>query len=222
MQKLNVLFEGIEYSLYYADDAVADTVKRTGQFMNHADLAAIKNNVTNFNFVLDVGGNLGQYSFFFKNVCNSEKVIAFDPFPPMVELFKLNNPDIEIHQVALSNKRDILRFYDPAALGNNTGVGQVHENGNLVVQAYTLDSYNFQGVTLIKIDVEGHELEVLEGAVDTLRRCKPSILLEHHSKWPGVREREVDFNKFYEYIPQGYKHIKISEENYLFIYEGII
>jgi len=218
MQKLNAIFENIEYSLYYAEDAVADTVKRTGQFMNHEDLTSIKANVKNFNFVLDIGGNLGQYSFFFKHICNAKKVIAFEPHLPMVNLFKLNNPDIEIHQVALSNKQDTLRFFDPAMLGNNTGVGQIHAHGNLIVQAHTLDSYNFEEVTLIKIDVEGHELEVLEGSVNTINKSKPSILLEHHSHWPGIRNHEVEFNKFYQYLPSGYTHTKISTENYLFEY----
>jgi FkbM family methyltransferase len=48
----------------------------------------------------------------------------------------------------------------------------------LPVQVETIDSYNFQDVGFIKIDVEGYEKFVLEGAVDTIARCRPTIQLE--------------------------------------------
>jgi hypothetical protein len=46
------------------------------------------------------------------------------------------------------------------------------------VQVETIDSYLFQDVGFIKIDVEGYEKFVLEGAVDTIKRCRPTIQLE--------------------------------------------
>lgn len=46
------------------------------------------------------------------------------------------------------------------------------------VQVETIDSYNFQDVGFIKIDVEGYEKFVLEGAVDTIARCRPTLQLE--------------------------------------------
>ena len=48
----------------------------------------------------------------------------------------------------------------------------------LPVQVNTIDSYNFQDVGFIKIDVEGYEKFVLEGALDTIKRCRPTIQLE--------------------------------------------
>jgi FkbM family methyltransferase len=44
----------------------------------------------------------------------------------------------------------------------------------------TVDHFNFNDVGLIKIDVEGMELKVLSGAVETLQRCRPVVLFEHH------------------------------------------
>jgi FkbM family methyltransferase len=46
------------------------------------------------------------------------------------------------------------------------------------VQVETIDSYNFQDVGFIKIDVEGYEKFVLEGALDTIKRCRPTLQLE--------------------------------------------
>jgi hypothetical protein len=63
-----------------------------------------------------------------------------------------------------------------------------------VVRVATLDSFDLHGVGLIKIDVEGAELGVLEGAVETLRRFRPLLLVEieqrhHRAPIGGVFER---------------------------------
>jgi hypothetical protein len=46
------------------------------------------------------------------------------------------------------------------------------------VQVETIDSYQFQDVGFIKIDVEGYEKFVLEGAIQTIQRCRPTLQLE--------------------------------------------
>ncbi len=57
------------------------------------------------------------------------------------------------------------------------------------VKTRSLDSFAFQDVGLIKIDVEGHELAVLDGARDTLRRCLPWLIVEAMGDQPArVRE----------------------------------
>jgi FkbM family methyltransferase len=58
------------------------------------------------------------------------------------------------------------------AQGRNT------HNPTQTAEQRTLDSFNFQDVDLIKIDVEGTELFVLQGAVDTIRRCQPVVQVE--------------------------------------------
>lgn len=50
----------------------------------------------------------------------------------------------------------------------------------------TIDSYDFKDVALIKIDVEGMELEVLAGARETIIRSMPKIIVE---SWPGGQNR---------------------------------
>ncbi len=56
--------------------------------------------------------------------------------------------------------------------------GRNTNNPTQTAEQRTLDSFNFQDVDLIKIDVEGSELFVLEGAVDTIRRCQPVVQVE--------------------------------------------
>ena len=91
-----------------------------------------------------------------------------------------------VHEVAATNRNegtiDILDHTDHG--GHNHVVldsenYQLRPSQNLVpVPARTLDSYNFKDVNAIKIDVEGSELLVMQGAKDTIERCRPSVQVE--------------------------------------------
>ena len=93
---------------------------------------------------------------------------------------------INIHEVAATNRNegtiDILDHTDHG--GHNHVVldsdnVKLRESQNLVpVPARTLDSYNYEVVDCIKIDVEGSELLVMQGAKDTIDRCRPSVQVE--------------------------------------------
>jgi FkbM family methyltransferase len=129
---------------------------------------------------LDVGANIGFMSM---ALASRYPVIAFEP---QLELFRLleNNvygKSVECHNVALGSGNGIahmpiIRYGDR---GNYGGVPIVKKSfGTREVLLRTLDSYNFENVGLIKIDVEGYELDVLRGAVNTITRCSPTLYVE--------------------------------------------
>jgi|TARA_Y100000389_G_scaffold42535_1_gene37241 FkbM family methyltransferase len=94
--------------------------------------------------------------------------------------------NITVHEVAATNRNegtiDILDHTDHG--GHNHVVldsdnVKLRDSQNLVpVPARTIDSYNFEDVDCIKIDVEGSELLVMQGAKDTIDRCRPSVQVE--------------------------------------------
>jgi FkbM family methyltransferase len=94
--------------------------------------------------------------------------------------------NITVHEVALSNSNtgniDILDHTDHG--GHNHVVIdstdlKLRPSQQLVkVPVRTIDSYNFESVDAIKIDVEGSELLVIQGAKDTIDRCRPSVQVE--------------------------------------------
>ena len=94
--------------------------------------------------------------------------------------------NITVHEVAATNRNegtiDILDHTDHG--GHNHVVldsdkVKLRDSQNLVpVPARTIDSYNFLDVDAIKIDVEGSELLVMQGAEDTIKRCRPSVQVE--------------------------------------------
>ena len=94
--------------------------------------------------------------------------------------------NITVHEVAATNRNegtiDILDHTDHG--GHNHVVldsdnVKLRDSQNLVpAPARTIDSYNFEDVDCIKIDVEGSELLVMQGAKDTIDRCRPSVQVE--------------------------------------------
>lgn len=92
--------------------------------------------------------------------------------------------DITVHEVALTNKNTgSIGIQDhPEHGGHNFAVydeKQIKKTEHVVqVPCRTIDSYLFEDVDVIKIDVEGSELMVMEGAIDTITRCRPSVQVE--------------------------------------------
>ena len=129
----------------------------------------------------DIGANFGYYSVFLgaKKHC---KVHAFEPNPSVcqrliknVELNRLDN--VKVHRLGLSDQR---RTAGLSVRGHNSGLTQVTEGNE--IELSTLDEFcaehDIQQIDLMKIDVEGHEDRVIRGGLDTLRKFRPTILLE--------------------------------------------
>lgn len=127
--------------------------------------------------VLDVGANIGCVSQAL--IAAGKQVVAFEPQPAIYELLVKNCPKATCINAALGSKIGKARMplVDYSKRGNFGGLG-IPQGGDLSVDLLTLDSFNYQNVSLIKIDVEGYEEEVLRGAVETIERCKPIIYLE--------------------------------------------
>jgi hypothetical protein len=92
---------------------------------------------------------------------------------------KLNCPAADCRNHALGDVETSLQMpaVDYSKRGNFGGLG-IGMGTGLRVKVLTLDSLAFENVSVMKVDVEGFEENVLRGAVDTIRRCRPLIYLE--------------------------------------------
>lgn len=134
--------------------------------------------------VVDIGANTGLYAYAFGR---TSPVEAFEPLPDPARLLHAlatTLPRLRVHQVALSCRSGTATLYVPrgddgsliSELARFTPVEGPHETA--VVPLRTLDEYALGNLGLIKIDVEGHELSVLEGARETIARERPVLLVE--------------------------------------------
>ena len=137
--------------------------------------------------LIDIGANLGNHSKFFIDELGLD-VYAFEPCKRNFDLLKVNAPKAVCFNLALSNKPGFSKLitYD-SCLGNNTlqniwthkpewGEGMSEEE----VAVTTLDHFHFSSIDAIKIDVEGSELRVLQGAMATIKLHSPIIWIELH------------------------------------------
>jgi FkbM family methyltransferase len=146
---------------------------------------------------LDVGANQGLFLGDFLEVAPKGHHIAYEPIPALASALAVRFPDIEIRQRALSNHDGSETFshvLDPECEPYSGLSGTFAHSGFqtelLSVPTERLDDHLPEGwlPSFIKIDVEGAEHLVLEGAVATLLNAKPVVALEHG--WNGGVEAD--------------------------------
>jgi FkbM family methyltransferase len=156
--------------------------------------------------VWDVGANIGIWSLFLTSQCSANTEIrCYEPDPQNLELLKTNmlrnNIDHwSIRAVALSNRNGVGTFYSDPVSG---ATGSLEQESNFAgkhfdaareeytVSLTTIDSEIASGVNppqFIKIDVEGHELEVLQGAKETIRKYRPVLIFETTRNHSGIAD----------------------------------
>ena len=141
--------------------------------------------------ILDIGANIGYNTMMFSDY---GPVVSFEPmFHKIVELNVKSNAlryDVQIIPCALSDEKMVSKIYVPSrGCESNTLVNYGGTSFNLEddMRGESVDAYCerlddiYTGIpSFIKIDVEGHELKVLKGAEQTLRKHKPTVLIEIH------------------------------------------
>ncbi len=159
---------------------------------------------------IDIGANIGVFTYALSKLYPI--VEAFEINPYLIENLRKSFPSrVHLHQVGLSNRKSESTFYLPILRGrpllgwgsletSATGIGDSHEE--IQVSVTTLDSFAFEDIGFIKIDVEGHELLTLEGAKETIARCRPDVLIE-------IQDSNVEAVRSF-FASRGYREIDLA------------
>jgi FkbM family methyltransferase len=140
---------------------------------------------------IDVGAKLGMYTYRIRD--HSSEVIAFEPIPMfnrvLRAVFEGNRGRVEPY--AVSDQRGPAKLRLPYGHDGTPKFGRstidasncfdpeiIARTDELEVETRRIDDYDFADVGFIKIDVEGHELAVLDGAAATVARHTPNLLIE--------------------------------------------
>lgn len=143
-------------------------------------------------WVIDVGANIGFYTLRLAELVGPEgRVLAFEPIPANFELLAANCGfrgcrNVTLFNVAASRSTGLVRMEVPtwgsAGMTNpyRARITAAGSAGNqYAALAVAIDSLQIPArVSLVKIDVEGHELEVVHGMKDLIARHRPALLIE--------------------------------------------
>jgi len=141
---------------------------------------------------VDGGANVGYMTCLMAQACGPNgEVHAFEPHPRILERLRRNiaalpqpRADVVVHARALSRHSGSAVLQEPEGFAENQGRAFLGSNGSggLDVETTTLDEhFPATRVQLLKLDVEGHELEVLEGARSLLQeRRLTTVIFEAH------------------------------------------
>jgi FkbM family methyltransferase len=209
-------------------DVVANTIKNNGVFEKEVVDLAFKY-IKEDTAVLDLGSNFGQMSILFsQKVGLKGKVYAFDADDFVYEILQKN---IEANNKtgviiptfgAIHNKEnEILYFPDQdferfGAYGSY-GIDYSSEVGR-AIRSITIDSLNIpEPISFMKIDIQGGDLQAMQGAVKTIEKNKMPILFEYEYHFED--DYNLSFQEYVDFVREiGYVFKKvINGHNYLII-----
>lgn len=143
-------------------------------------------------FIIDCGANIGMSVLYFSKLFPNSKIVAFEANPHAFRLLEKNVRDnrldkVELHNRALYHKETEISFY----IGDNVGtlIGSINQNRGgsteMKIQTKVLSDYlkNFETVDLVKMDVEGAELNIISDLFETgsINKVKEYIIEYHHN-----------------------------------------
>lgn len=146
---------------------------------------------------MDIGANVGNHTVFFSRFCNFDEVWAYEPDPGSFELLKENvakntSRTVRLFNVAIGEKKGTVKMTDNR---DNPCINKVVKGkGDTKILPITTNLK----VALMKIDVEGMEIEVVRGAYDVIDRERPELFIEHHG----------DFDDILKELPKGYRFVR--------------
>lgn len=150
---------------------------------------------------LDVGANIGHYSRMFASaVGDGGSVIAVEPVEENLRLLRKNVEEFSCVTIApfAAGRTEGTATFHLHRSGDQGSLKPVPSKGTRIVAVRTLDEIagGMKTCDLVKIDVEGAEFDVLEGARGLLREHKPALLFEYIQETvdrlvlPGIAETE--------------------------------
>jgi FkbM family methyltransferase len=149
---------------------------------------------------LDIGAHCGTWTVSLSKVF--KKVYSFEPNPTVYNVLCANlalrgQQNVFTSRKALSSAQGVAKYFFRSDDGGGNGIENLNpiidsQVPSCTVKTATLDQWvcgerESLPIKFIKIDVEGHELDVLRGAVQTIERFKPAIVLE---SWHEFREQD--------------------------------
>ncbi|MDB4860045.1 FkbM family methyltransferase [Alphaproteobacteria bacterium] len=185
-----------KYKNYYLpedDEHYLDYFKKFDHYQEAQRNRALAQ-ISNWRVALDIGANIGLWARELSNFF--DHTICFEPNSKCIKYLEknVNINRSKIYNVGVGSENKQMNLFTPINSGGSSFINETvigfNKDGSKIygefsksvfkqpTQIVTIDSYNFNNVDFIKIDVQGFELEVLQGAFKTLIENNPVICIE--------------------------------------------
>lgn len=193
------------------DKEIIASVRNTGdrsvaaEIFNHREYKLSEEAIINAEHtIIDVGAHIGLFSLYCRALNEKVKIIALEPEPENFALLKDNleandTENIEIEKVALSKKasKQLLKLDEQDRLNNYLIVKEdLKKARSVLVNTDTFSEickkYNIDRISLLKMDIEGGEYDVLKSLTHNDFNKIESVILEYHEdKKQNHKELEI-------------------------------
>lgn len=203
----------------YPIDIIQSEIVDKWKFFEEDILRELQRYIKKNAVILDIGANIGNHSVYWAVRSNAKRIYSFEPIKDTFKILKKNveinelSEKIKIFNIGLSDKK----INGSVSLYVQNNIGGIHvkqnENGTLLLEKLDNIKIAEDVVDFVKIDVEGHEFQVLQGAEETLKKYKPTIFVEI---FPDNKQKVHEF-----LINLGYRLEKsFTSDNYLYLFDG--
>lgn len=188
LEKLN--YDVLHRDVWSNDLCMSDKIRRNVIWEEKVVMAII-DNARPFSTILDIGSHIGLTALTVNMLSSNNKIICFEPFHNSFELLNHNTQGIsnittenygfsdEPREVQMIERKDypcMNEIYNNKKLYSDD---YNHDKKKEVCQFYCLDSLDpMEPISVVKIDVESHEYEVLKGGLNFLEKFQPVIIIE--------------------------------------------
>ena len=188
------LFNGLRFRAY--PDSHASSAVMYTRIPDSRDILYLRKHIREGTLV-DVGANVGLVTLLLAD--SVQHAMLFEPNHVAAERARenlvLNHLKFEVHELALSDRSGTVEFEDEGGVStcNRTVVGFSTSAPTRMVQCVQLDEFLAQHplpypISVVKIDVEGHENQVLAGMMECLRHSRPRLVMFEYLQRTNLRE----------------------------------
>ncbi|MBA2372036.1 MAG: FkbM family methyltransferase [Chloroflexi bacterium] len=194
-----------------------------GGFYEKLEIDAFVHLAARSRTILDVGGNLGLYACLGARELPADgRLVTFEPVPDNLAYLRRNlaqnsgGARVVVEESAVGAREDQITIHlsaDSVGTHSASAANVARSTGQVTVPMTTIDAYvashGLQSVDVLKVDVEGYDLAVLQGATETLR-LGPSLLVEYGVS--QLRNCGADPHELVRLVCDAYEHVLLIDE----------
>lgn len=161
--------------VYYERDLIGSSLEAYGEYQGIE--IEFLNGLIKDQVVWDIGANIGVHATGFASV--AKEVHSFEPHPMHYKLLEQNTStlgNVMTYNLAVGDSTDEVTMGEQEE--NNLGTMRIQEQGDIAVQQVILDDMDLPKPDLIKLDVEGYEINALRGMEKTINEHLPNLNIE--------------------------------------------